>query len=67
MDLVTSVAGKNPGRNLHGNGHGHVQVYARLGHIKRTMQEPEFPSDWPSMRQVVRLQLQCSAAALTLV
>ena len=25
--------------------HGHVPVYARLRHIKRTMQEPELPSD----------------------
>jgi hypothetical protein len=24
---VTSVAEKNPGRGLHGTGHGHVRVY----------------------------------------
>jgi hypothetical protein len=30
----------------HGHGHGHVLVYARLRHIKRTMQEPELPSDY---------------------
>ena len=40
----------------HGHGHGHVPVYARVGHIKRTMQEPELPSDWPCMAQVARLQ-----------
>jgi hypothetical protein len=28
---------------LSGHGHGRVRVYARLGHIKRTMQEPELP------------------------
>jgi hypothetical protein len=27
------------------HGHGHVRVYAQLRHIKRTMQEPELPSD----------------------
>ena len=25
------------------DGHGHERVYARLGHIKRAMQEPESP------------------------
>jgi hypothetical protein len=29
----------------HGHGYGHVRVYARIRHIKRTMQEPELPSD----------------------
>jgi hypothetical protein len=29
----------------HGHGHGHVLVYARLRHMKRTMQEPELPSN----------------------
>jgi hypothetical protein len=29
----------------HGHGHGHVPVHAQLRHIKRTMQEPELPSD----------------------
>jgi hypothetical protein len=29
----------------HGHDHGHVLVYAQLRHIKRTMQEPELPSD----------------------
>jgi hypothetical protein len=27
-------------RDPHGNGHGHVWVYARLCHIKRALQEP---------------------------
>jgi hypothetical protein len=27
------------------HGHGHVRIYPRLGHINRTMQEPELPSD----------------------
>jgi hypothetical protein len=33
--------------SCHGHGHGHVLVYARLRHMKRTMQEPEpeLPSD----------------------
>ena len=34
------------------HGHGHVRVYVRLRHIKRAMQEPALPSDWPSMAQV---------------
>jgi hypothetical protein len=38
---VTLVAKKNPGQDAHGNGHGHAQVYARLGHIKRAMHGPD--------------------------
>ena len=34
---VTSAAKKNPGHDPHGIGHGHVRVYARLGHIKDTI------------------------------
>jgi hypothetical protein len=33
---------KNPGHHAHGNGHGHVRVYAQLRHIKRTMHGPDF-------------------------
>jgi hypothetical protein len=38
-----------------------VRVYARLGHIKRAMRGQEQPADWPSMRQVYRIQ--CSEAS----
>jgi hypothetical protein len=33
--------GGAPGHHAHDNGHGHVRVYARLGHIKRTMHGPD--------------------------
>ena len=32
---------KKPGHYAHGNGHGHVWVYARLRHIKRAMHGPD--------------------------
>ena len=31
----------NPDHDAHGNGHGHVRVYARLGHVKRAMHGPD--------------------------
>ena len=31
---------KNPGHPAHGNGHGHVRVYARLRHIEGAMHGP---------------------------
>jgi hypothetical protein len=37
VSCVTSVAKKKTGHHAHGNGHGHVRVYARLRHIKRAM------------------------------
>ena len=42
VPCVTSVAKKkNPDHPAHGNGHGHVRVYARLRHIKRAMHGPD--------------------------
>ena len=39
---VTSVVKKRiTDHHAHGNGHGHLRVYARLRHMKRTMQEPD--------------------------
>ena len=45
------------------HGHGHVRVYTRLRHIKRTMHGPELPSDWPSMAQLARLQYSAAGWA----
>jgi hypothetical protein len=61
---VTVLVGENNlGPDPHGNGHGHVRVYTRPRHIKRTMHGPGLASGssgWPSLHQVARLQLQCN-------
>ena len=62
------MAGKNnPGRDPHGNGHGHVSFYAQLKHIELAMCGLDQTAGWPSMcvRQVARLQY--SAAGWTSV
>jgi hypothetical protein len=50
------------GHGAHGNGHGHVWVYARLRHIKGAMHVPDYryAAGLHSMCQVARLH--CSAA-----
>ena len=57
----------NPGHDPHGNGHGHVRVYAQLGRIKHTMHDPEHPTDWRSVALVVRLQYSAADCSLVCV
>jgi hypothetical protein len=61
---ITSVANKNLGCDMRGNGHGHMRFYSRYGHIKRAMHWTYQASSWLSMCQVARLQCRTASWSL---